>query len=326
MPIYVSDFSALTDRLQEIFNEVAKTSVAELVGNKIFDVKLTDRRTYNYQILHGLNGVRKVAEGADLPQATIVQGDDAAWTQARYGTLVSVTKDMRIFDLHDQIESIVRSETDDAFQKIDQSMADVLLNGFSASNYTDVYGESVSATGPDGLALFTASHSNPINSETFRNLIRYGATSNPSLSREAVVQARFDARNYKDPSKVSRPIVLDRLLVSPANEDAALRIVMSNQMSGEFINDINPLRGKVEVVTWEKLTANSAGTDTSAYWFMYDSRKVGDSLKAIFREKPSLDAPEQVYKNKNWDYSIDYYYALGRAFPAFVWGSEGDNT
>ena len=250
--------------------------------------------------------------------------DTATYTQARYGGTVSVTKDMRMFDLHDQIESIVRSAADDAFHKIDQSMADVLTNGFSSSAYTDVYGSSVAATGPDALALFSASHTNNLNATTFRNLIRYNGSNSPILSREAVVSAVVDAMNYIDPNAINRPVRLDTLLVSPANWDLAMRIVNSDQISGSAENDTNmTLKGKLKVQVWEKLTTRTGGTDTSAYWFLYDSRKVGEALKALFAERPSLDAPEQVYRNKNWDYTIDYYYALGRGYMNAVWGSQG---
>lgn len=326
MPILTSDFSALTDDLQEIFNEVAKNTLADLVGTRIFEVMDTDRRTFDHLVLHGMDVIRQVAQGADLPTATIVQGDSITYTQARYGGIVGVTKDMRMFDLYDQIESIVRSAADDAFHKIDQSMADVLTNGFSASNYTDVYGTSVGATTPDGLALFSANHTTPINGNTFRNLIRYNGANNPVLSREAIVQARVDARNYQDPTGHNRPINLDTLVIAPGKEDEVMRIVESTQISGSNENDVNPLKGKLKVVVWEKLTTRTGGTDTSNYWFMFDSRKVKETLKAKFAERPSLDAPEQVYKNKNWDYSIDFYYALGRGFPAYVWGSNASGV
>lgn len=319
--ILTSDFASLTDDLQDIFNEVAKSSLADMVGNSIFEVRDTNRRTFDHLILHGMDVIRKVAQGQDLATANVVEGDSITYTQARYGGIVSVTKDMRMFDLYEQIESIVRSATDDAFQKIDQSMADLLTFGFSSSNYTDVYGESVAATGPDGLAVFSASHTNNINSNTFRNLIRYNGVTNPVISREAIVKARVDAKVYLDPTSHNRPINLDTVLVAPEKYDEVMRIVDSSLISGSNENDVNPLKGKVKVVEWEKLQTRTGGTDTSAYWFMYDSKKVGESLKAKFAERPSLDAPEQVYKSKNWDYSLDFYYALGRGFPAYVWGS-----
>jgi hypothetical protein len=51
---------------------------------------------------------------------------------------------MRKFDLHDKIEAEIKNLTSDAFDSIDQSMSDVLLNGWSTS-YTDVYGATVTA-------------------------------------------------------------------------------------------------------------------------------------------------------------------------------------
>ena len=54
----------------------------------------------------------------------------------------------------------------------------------------------------------------------------------------------------------------------------------------------------------------------SAYWFMADSAKVDNSLMALFAERPELDAPEQVYENKNWTYSLDFFYTTGLGLPA----------
>jgi hypothetical protein len=316
--------ASLTDDLQGIFQEASADAIAEMVGPQLFDMKDTDRRTFDYQVLHGLAGVEKVAEGAGLPRLTVVEGDSATWTQSRYGALVPVTKDMRKFDLYDRIAEMVRTVVDDAWQKVDQSLADVVTNGFSASNYTDVYGQSVAATCPDAVALFSASHSNNLNSNTFRNLIRNAAgTANPALTYEAIVQARVDAMNHKDANGINRPIELDTIIVPPNLYDAAFRIVMSDKLPGSAENDTNPLKNRLKVISWSRLATRTGGTDTSAYWFMCNSKKVKKSLMALFAERPSLDAPEQVYENKDWEYSLDYYYAIGRAFPAYIWGSQG---
>lgn len=229
---------------------------------------------------------------------------------------------MRMFDLYDQIEDLVKSASEDAFDKVDQSFADVLLRGWSASSYTDVFNGSSTATCPDGVMLFNASHTNGLTSKTFSNVITYG-TVNPVLSREAVVAARKQGMTFKDPNGHVRPVNLDTLLVPPSLYDDAMRICESDRMNGTGDNDVNPLKGKVKVQLWERLETRTDGTDCGAYWFMYDSSKVGNSLKAKFAERPSLDAPEQVYKNKNWDYTIDFYYTIGRGWPAFIYGSSG---
>jgi len=318
--ITAADFPALTDDLQSIFNETAKTKVAEMQGNKIFNVFDTDRLTYDHLILHGVSGIKKVADGADLPKINSEEGDSVTWTQEYFGAIFSVTKKMRKFDLHDQIAQMPKTLVEDAFDKIDQSLADVLLNGFSASNYTDVYGESVAAVGPDALALFSASHTNNVNSNVFSNLI----TSNPALSRVAIVAARKQGRTHKDLNGLSRGINLDTLIVAPSNEDLAERILNSDLMSGSSYNDVNALKGKIKtLIVWDRLETRSDGTDTSVYWFLADSSKVGESLQCLFAERPSLDAPDEVYTNKNWDYSCDFYYAIGRGYPAYIFGSTG---
>jgi len=322
MPITVDDFQSLTDDLQSIFNEVAKTKVAEMKGNRIFNVFDTNRRTFDHLILHGISGIKEVTPGQDLPNILGEEGDSITWTQRYFGGIASVTKAMRKFDLHNQIDTVVRSVAVEAFDKIDQSLADAILYGW-ATTYTDVYGKSVSAVGPDALALFSASHSNNLNSNVFSNIIT-DATVNPALSRSAIVAARKQGLTHKDPNGIVRPVVLDTLVVAPSNEDLAERIVYSAQISGNANNDVNALKGKIKnIIVWERLETRSDGTDTSAYWFMLDSSKVGESLQCLFAERPDLDAPDQVYKNKNWDYSCDFFYTIGIGYPAYIFGSNG---
>jgi len=250
MPITVSDFSALTDDLQSIFNEVSKRKISESVGFKIFDVRETNRRTFDHLILHGLAGIQKVTPGQDLPLVTSEQGDTITYTQEYYGGRVAIIKEMRKFDLYNQIESLVRSITQDAWDKIDQSLADRLLHGWSTS-YTDVYGETVSAVGPDGLALFSASHTTPVSSRTFSNIISDGTNTNPPLSRDAIVYMRRVGLTYRDPNGIIRPINYDTLIVPPSLEDLAIRIVESERLPGSNYNDVNPVKGWIKnIIVW----------------------------------------------------------------------------
>ena len=324
MAIVVSDFAALTDDLQSIFNEQSSKAIAEMQATKLFDMKDTSRRTHDHLVLHGIAGVEEVTPGSDLPSVTSEQGDSITYTQKYYGALAVVTKEMRKFDLHDQIESQVRSLAQDAFHKVDQSCADVLLNGWSTS-YSDVYGSTVTATGPDGLALFSSVHSNNINSTTFSNLLVNAAgTADPALDRASIVESRARAMRFTDPNGLVRPIMLDTLVVSATNEDLAERILYSSQLPGTPNNDINALKGKVKnLIVWPRLDVRTGGTDTDQYWFMASSNGVKESLKALFAERPSLDAPEQVYENKNWEYSLDFFYTLGLGYAPYIRGSRG---
>lgn len=325
MPITTADFPHLTDDLQEIFDETAANKVAEAMGLSIFDVKETNRQTYDYTMIHGAAGIREVTPGQDLPKVNTNEGDSATFTQRYFGAIVEITKAMRKFDLYDKINALPKTLADDAWDKVDQSLADVLLYG-TATSYTDVFNKSVSSVAPDGKALFSAVHDFNLGTRTYSNIISDGTNSNPALSREAIVRTRAIASKYKDPNGLARPINLDTLIVSVENEDLAERILYSTNINNSMNNDTNSLKGKItKLIVWPRLSTRSDATDTSAYWFMGASSKMGETLKVLFAEKPTLDAPNEVYDNKNWEYSCDFFYAIGIGHPAYIFGSTGVN-
>lgn len=325
--ITTSDFTTLTQKLNEWFNEAAGLAVADWKGSEIYDVGETNWQVYNGLILNGAAKFDRVAEGAQLPAATVVEGDSASFTQRRYGGRISITKDMRMFDRYDQIEEVARDNTQYAFDRIDQSQADLILNGFTGTTYTDIYGTTQSNVTADGVVLFSASHTNNQNANTARNLIRNAAgTANPALDRAAIVTARKDGKVNKDPNSANRPINLDRLIVSATNEDLAERVVYSSGVQGTPNVDLNPLKGKVNnIMVWSRCDTRGDGTDTSAYWFLADSRLVKKTLKSPFAQRPMMAAPDQVHDSLNWEYILDSYYTLGLLYQFGIWGSTGAN-
>lgn len=299
--------------------------IAEMAtSSMLFDIKDETRKTHEELILHGMSGVAHVAEGADFPRLNTEQGDTITWTQAQYGAIVPVTYLMRQWDLYDQIADVATSAMDDAMDKLDQSFADMLLNGFSASSYTDVWGISTTPVGPDGLSLFSSAHTNDTTAATFSNLINDGTNNNPALSRTAIVNERARALKYVDPQGITRPIRLDTLIVGPHNEDLAERLLFSTQIPGEANNDVNSLKGKIKnLKVWERLDLRSDGTDTDEYWFLADSSKVKKTFKAYFTERPNLSAPDQVFANGDWEYKLRLIYSRGFSWASYIRGSLG---
>lgn len=327
MSIRVSDFQALTDDLQTVTSEARDLKIAEMgASNLLFSITDEARRTHDELILHGISGVEHVPDGGNYPRANSEQGDTITYTQAKYGVIVPVTYLMRRWDLYDQITENAKSAMDDAMDKLDQSLADVLLYGFAATAYTDVFGQSVTPVGPDGLALFTASHTNGTTAATFSNLINDGSNNNPGLSRTAIVNERARALKYTDPQGLTRPIRLDTLVVGPDNEDLAERLLYSTQIPGEANNDLNALKGKIKTLkVWERLDLRSDGTDTSAYWFLADGSKVKKTLKAFFTDRPQLVAPDEVFANDDWEYKVRMVYSRGFGWAPYLRGSTGVN-
>lgn len=326
--ITTADFLTLTQKLNEHFNEAASLAVEGWIGQQLYDVGETNWQIYNGLILNGAAKFDVVAEGGQYAAGTVAQGDSASFTQKQYGGRIVVTKAMRMFDRYDQIEEIVKDNVQFAFDRVDQSQADLILNGFSGTSYTDIYGSTQSNTTADAVVLFSASHTNNQNSDTARNLIRNAAgTANPALDRAAIVTARKDGRINRDPNGANRPVTLDRLVVSATNEDLAERTVYSSGVAGTPNVDLNPLKGKISnILVWSRLdTRGSDSTDTSAYWFLADSRLVKKTLKSPFSQKPTMYAPGQVDDSKNWEYTIDSFYVLGLLWQFGIFGSTGAN-
>src|SRR3990167_4568342 len=308
--IATTDFTTLTQKFNEWFNEAAGLSVESWMGKDIFDVGETNWQVYNGLILNGAAKFDRVAEGGQLPAGTLAEGDNMSITQKRHGGRFIVTKDMRMFD------------------RIDQSQADLLLNGFTSTSYTDLFNYSQSNVTPDGVVFFSASHTNNQNSDTARNLIRNSAgTANPALARAAIVTARKDGRINRDPNSANRPVVLDKLIVSATNEDLAERTVYSSGVQGTPNVDLNPLKGKISnIMVWSRCDVRgSDSTDTSAYWFMASSTKSKKTLKSPFAQRPMMYPPELISDSRNWEYDLDAYYTLGLLYPFFVFGSTGAN-
>jgi len=326
--ITVNDFLSLTDDLEDIFNEASKTKIADMVGNEVFEIRETNKRTFDHLIMHGVGGMAEVTPGADLPTINSDEGDSITYTQRYFGANFKVTKDMRKFDLYEQIEGLAKSMADDTFDLLDQSYADALLYG-QATSYVDVWGKTVSAVGPNGLALFSAVQSNGVSTSDITNsniITDSEATANPALTRDAILSQRTISRVYKDPENHTKGTHLDTMIVAPSGEDLAERLLFSTLIPGSANNDVNSLKGKIKkLIVWDRLESRSDGTDTSAYWFMYESSKKGESLKAKFAEKPTLDAPEQVYRNKNWEYTTDMFYVIGLGYQLYIAGSTGAN-
>jgi hypothetical protein len=327
MALTTADYSTLTGKLNEWYNEGAKEAVATWTGRDLFDCSLTNWQTYNYLILNGLAKFDRIAEGAQLPVASSVEGDSVSATQRRFGGRISITKDMRLFERYDQMQELVRSAVSYAFDRVDQSQADLLLNGFTSTSYTDLFGFSQSNVAPDGVVLFSASHSNNQNSNVFSNLIANAAgTTNPGLSRDAIVTFRALGKKHLDANKVNRPIDYNTLIVSATNEDLAERTVFSSGVQGTPNVDLNPLKGKISnIKVWSRLDTRSDGTDTSAYWFMADSKNIKSTLKSPFAQQPQMGAAAQIHDSLNWEYPIDAYFTLFVGAPVNIGGSTGAN-
>lgn len=341
MILTIKDFPTLTKDIQSIFDETKKTKLASSKGLELFGVADTNLLDYKHQVMHSIGGMSRVAEGQNYPSVSTSEGDSIYYTQLHYAGLVNITKESRMFwlerngSVYDQAKNIM----DTAWNQIDTSFAEKLIYGWSTS-YTDVYGDTVNSNRtPDSLTLFNANHTTKINSTyTFSNLITdsLNAVTNPALSRQAIVDTRIRAMKFADTNGLVKEIDLDTIIIPPELLDKTEQILYSlnyPRLSGTAntenfapnnINRTTPI-GNMKIVTWSRLSKASVPY-TSTMWFLANSTLLKESCKALFAQRPVLNAPEKVYENELWQYSIDAFYALGYGFPAYIYGSKGDNS
>ena len=299
-------YKDLTDhikKIDEIYNDAMADALEDKVGFELFDQKKNSNRHDNIKLNHGIAGVAKITEGQNFPVATGKEGHLLTLAKSSYGADVIVTKQNRIFDEYDEVEANVRTIVDDGMNKVDQSLADILSNGFSTTAYNDVYGDSITPVGGNGKALFSEAHSNGATSRTFSNLIAKGATKNPELSIDAIEAARKMGYLYKE----------------------ALIMVHSALLPGTGNNDVNPYKGRFKVKVWSKLAMTAAGVDTSKQWFMFSSKLVKNTLKLFWAQHPKLTKPQEFNPDANWHYLFDYIYSRGFGWAPYIVGSKGTN-
>lgn len=157
----------------------------------------------------------------------------------------------------------------------EKSAAGVFVNAFTDSG-TDAEGFSVA--GPDGVGLISTAHPNgPGNSTTQSNEFTLALTG-PNL-----ITVKSAMRSFGDDRGELFPVNPDTLLVPPELEETALTIVNSDRLPGGDFNDINPNKGRYNVVVWDYLTDSNA-------WFLMDSFLKSQHLVWLDRIMPEFNA------------------------------------
>lgn len=88
------------------------------------------------------------------------------------------------------------------------------------------------------------------------------------LTEENLELAFKLAREQVDERGLQIQMIPKILVVPPALEFTAEKIVKSVQLPGTDYNDINPMRGRLQVIVLDYIGANSGGSDK--YWFVVD--------------------------------------------------------
>lgn len=305
------DVTAHLKKIDDIFQDFMADKLADMTGLTIFGEKNKPTRNSTYLLGTWITWVTLVNENADYPQADGDPDTTITMTKHKYGANVVVTEELKLYDEYDVIRDKIESIVDDWMDKLDDCLADVFLHGFATTAYTDAMWLTVTPIWQEARALFNA---------TDGTQLAYSGNNNPTLSNTALSAARVQAAKHKDANGELRPIKLDTLLVWPALQDKAERLLKSEQLTNN--NDVNPNKWKFKLVVWDRLWKWVGGWSSDTYRFVMNAAKAKKQLKFEWARMPRLQAPEKIVFDQNevWNFSMIYSYGFLN-LPYVMWST-----
>jgi phage major head subunit gpT-like protein len=231
----------------------------------IFNILTSDRQYEDDSSVSGFGFVPEKEEGVGISYDDPIQGYNKRYTHKTYGLGFRVTKEMYEDDLYSKMSKMPKALGRSMRITMETDMANVYNRAFN-STYA----------GGDGKQLCATDH--PLTG---------GGTENNALSSAAdftatsLEQALIDIQGTVDDRSLILALRPQKLLVHPAGEWNAQKILRSSQEPGTANNDMNPAKG----VLPGGIVVNHYLTDTDAWFILCDDHEVN----CFMRRRPEFD-------------------------------------
>lgn len=304
---------AWPDILDPAFRKAYGDEIRQLpqIGMTIFNVDSSVKNIEKDTSATGLSKMVQTSESQAISYEDEVEGFNVTYTHKKFTKGTSVSQELWE---DDQFGVMRRKPQDLANAKVrtqEQFAADIFNFGF-----TNGGGGAAPFTGPDSQALFYNAHPRE---DGGANQTNYNTADLSEDSIENVLVTMRQTLDGKGQLMLVQPSVL---YVPPSLEKEANILMNSIQRTGTTNNDINPYKGRLEVVTWDYLGSASGGSDTA--WFIAD-RKV-HQLNWFNRSDRGLEGPDWDFDTKTARWSIVCRWSAGWSNWRGVFGSKGDNS
>lgn len=298
-------FDALYDNVDKTLAGIMKGQLKELprIYPKYFNIKTSDRKFERIVTYVPFGDTASKPEGEAYAMDQLVQGYTKDFTHTENGLGFEVTQTA----LEDDAENILNRAGEwlafSARYVEEKRAAGVFNNGFTTE------------TTPDGVALFSDAHVLK-GGGTARNELATPA----DLSATSLTQAMIDVQTQQQDERghLAAPVNSWKLLVPPALEFLAERLVKSKGNPGSADNDVNPMNSRR---SWE-IIVNPHLSDTDA-WFLVAANKAQHALTFYRRVPISLDPMEKDPRTKNRIFTVRHRFSLGAWNWNGVFGSPG---
>ena len=281
-------------------------SELDTVHPQIYVVETSNKRQETYHTVPSLGMLTAKQEGVSMDFEDLVDGYEKTLTHTTYAKGIRISEELMEDEMYGVIAQRTKALARSANRRKEYDHA--LL--FNSANATTYY------TGGDGLELLSNSHTiagNP--AVTYDN---YAASTD--LSFTAIDDARAAMRRFPEDTTSASGLPLGLvpkiLLVPPELETTALELVNSDKKPGTGDNEINVLKGKLEVVVWDYIT------DTNA-WFLLADKKIVAPVS--FTRRALRFDKDTDFVTQDLLASASTRYSNGFVDPRFCYGSMGSS-
>lgn len=260
---------------------------------KIFNVETSNSAT---ETDHGMGAFGDWTERTDelspVAYAKIKDGGEVVYKHKAFTKGFMISRELNDDEKYGQMKKMAKALARAGRAKVEKDAITVLTKGFQGDE---------GFVGRDKLPLFHNAHTLVDSEKTCSNLIE-GALNEANLKKAIQMMAsQLDEAGNLIQMKATK------LIVPPALEDTALRLLHSSQLPGTELNDTNEyLKNRLQVVVMDYLGATAGGSDTA--WYLQDGTR--HELNFFWRVKPE-------FKNEE---DFDTFVAKYRGYMRYSYG------
>ena len=262
--------------------------------SKIFNVQTSSSAT---ETDHGMGAFgeweERTSEIDTVAYAKISDGGDVTYKHKAFTKGFMIGRELYDDEKYGQMKKMAKALARAGRAKVERDAITVLTKGFK--------GEPGAFKGRDNLELFHDQHTLVDSEKTCSNLMT-GALNEANLKRAIQMMAeQLDEAGGLIQMKATK------LIIPPALEDTARRLLHSAQLPGSELNDTNEyLRDRLQIVVMDYLAEIAGGSDTM--WFLQDGSR--HELNFFWRVKPE-------FKNEE---DFDTFVAKYRGYMRYSYG------
>ena len=297
---------ALDAIFRTVYNETTDNEAPKLMYDKIFHVIQSNKAFEEDASYTGIGLLEETPELGAVPY----EDADPSWVttyvhrEFKKGRMVS--KKMVQDEKWNIIQNLPKTLAIAKARTFETAAADVLNYGFVAGG-----GGLAQFDGADGQALFSTAHTNKKGTITQSNKI---TTALSVSALEAVTTAMQNRLDSKGQIITFNP---DTLIVHPNNRFKARNILEADGSIGNDFNDINTMKGALNLIVWPYLKNPTA-------WFVMDS--TAHQLNFFKRTDEDVEGPVWDFDNGAAKWKVETRFSVGYSSWQGIYGSTGDGS